>query len=161
LFSVDVHTHKTFYYVNNMYGHLNLVDKSNVLLYSSWLSQSITFQIVFLSSLGPATPAPVRLYIMPCICNNNRTFTNMTQDEIIAYLKQETQIQKNNTAKSIYKLKSRSDPRESSSFIGLIVTGVIGAFGFLIILSDMPRIVRHLNAVRNGKSLAEPLKKKK
>jgi len=85
----------------------------------------------------------------------------MTQNEVIAYLVQETQIQRNNTTKSIYKLKSRSDPRKSSSYIGLIVTGVIGAFGFLIILSDMPRIVRHMKAVGNGKSLAEPFKRKK
>ena len=85
----------------------------------------------------------------------------MTQEEIIAYLKQKTQIQENNTVKNIYKLKSRPDPRESSAYIGLIVMGVIGAFSFLIILSDMPRIVRHLNAVRNGRSLTEPYRKKK
>ena len=112
-------------------------------------------------SLGPPTRAPSRLYIMPCICYNDRTFTNMTQDDIIVYLVRETQIQRNSTVRNVYKLKSRPDSRQSSSYIGLIVTGVIGALTFLIIVSDMPRIYRHLKAVLNGKSLAEPLKKKK
>ena len=79
----------------------------------------------------------------------------MTQDEIIDYLVRETRIQKNSTVRNIYKLKSRSDPRESSEYIGLIGIGTIGAITFLIILSDLPKILRHLKAALTGRSLVE------
>jgi len=77
----------------------------------------------------------------------------MTQDEILAYLVRETKIQKNNTVKNIYKLKSRSDPRESSAYIGLFVSGALGTLLFLIILSDLPKVFQHLKAALTGRSL--------
>ena len=79
----------------------------------------------------------------------------MTQDEIIAYLVQNTMIQKNSTVKNIYKLKSRSDPRESSEYIGLSGMGIIGTITVLILLSDLPKILRHLKAALTGRSLVE------
>jgi len=79
----------------------------------------------------------------------------MTQDEILAYLVRETQIQKNNTARNIYKLKSRSDPRESSAYIGLFVSGALGTLLFLIILSDIPKVFQHLKAALTGRSLVK------
>jgi len=85
----------------------------------------------------------------------------MTQDEIIAHLQQETRIQENNTVKNIYKQKSRSDTRESSTYIGVIGTGALGALTFLIILSDLPRLVRHLKAALSGIKVDENYKKRK
>ena len=79
----------------------------------------------------------------------------MTQDEIIAYLVRETQIQKNNTVRNIYKLKSRSDPRESSAYIGLFVSGVLGTLLFFIILSDLPKVCQHLKAALTGRRLVK------
>jgi len=79
----------------------------------------------------------------------------MTQDDIIAYLMRETQIQKNNTVRNIYKLKSRSDPRESSAYIGLFVSGALGTLLFLIILSDLPKVFQHLKAALTGRRLVK------
>jgi len=92
------------------------------------------------------TPAPERLYIMPCLCTSgiNRTFTNMTQEDIIAYLIQETKIDTRNTTLNLNKLKCRSDPRPSSKAIGLICSAVLGSLLGLIVLSDIPKLVKHL-----------------
>jgi len=77
----------------------------------------------------------------------------MTQDEIIAYLVRETQIQKNSTVRRINKLKSRSDPRESSAYIGLFVSGALGTLLFLVIVSDLPKVCQHLKAALTGRRL--------
>jgi len=79
----------------------------------------------------------------------------MTQDDIIAYLIGETQIQRKNTARNMYKLKSRLDPRESPAYIGLSGMGAIGAIFLLIILSDLPKIIHHLKMAMTGRSLVE------
>jgi len=89
------------------------------------------------------------MYIMPCICYNSsyRTFTNMTQDDILAYLVRETSIQANQTTRNIYKLKSRSDPRPSSAYIGLVTSVVMGSLLVLVVISDIPKVYTHLKGV--------------
>lgn len=44
------------------------------------------------------------LYIMPCLCNTQKTFAGMTNDEIIALLVKETAIDTKNTSASMNKL---------------------------------------------------------
>ena len=91
-------------------------------------------------------PAPARIYVMPCLCNHNRTFTNMTHDQIIEYLIQETAIQTNQTSRSLNKLRSRTDPRTSSFVMGLVGIGTIAGILGIVILWDMPTIVKHFVA---------------
>jgi len=70
----------------------------------------------------------------------------MTQDQIIAYLIKETAIQANETSLSLYKLKSRSDPRASSFVIGLVGIGIMGGVFGTLILADIPTLVKHIYA---------------
>jgi len=102
--------------------------------------------IYFTFSLESSKPAPTKLYIMPCLCNHNRTFTNMTHDQIIEYLKKETAIQANQTSRSLNKLRSRSDPRTSSFVVGLVGIGTIAGILGIVILWDMPTLVKHFVA---------------
>jgi len=102
--------------------------------------------IYFTFSLESSKPAPAKLYIMPCLCNHDRAFTNMTQDQIIAYLINETAIQANQTSRSLNKLRSRSDPRTSSSVMGLVGIGTIAGILCIVILWDIPTLVKHFVA---------------
>jgi len=106
---------------------------------------------VFLFSDALTTPQPKQiLYIMPCICVKNKTWSNMTQGQIIEYLTNELTLPKNSTSLSQYKLKSRSDPRQSSTMIGLVGSALIcGVFGLLFI-TDIPALIRHLRAAITG-----------
>jgi len=70
----------------------------------------------------------------------------MTQDQIIAYLIAETAIKANETSLSLYKLKSRSDPRASSYVIGLVGMGIISGILGIVILSDIPTLIKHFIA---------------
>jgi len=68
----------------------------------------------------------------------------MTQEDIIAYLIQETKIDTRNTTLNLNKLKCRSDPRPSSKAIGLICSAILGSLLGLVVLSDIPKLVTHL-----------------
>jgi len=97
------------------------------------------------------TPKPNHiLYIMPCMCVKNKTWTNMTQEQIIEYLTKELTIPKNATTRSQNKLISRSDPRQSSSIVGTVGLALIcGVFG-IVLLTDIPALMRHLRAAITG-----------
>jgi len=74
----------------------------------------------------------------------------MTQEQIIEQLTKELTIPKNATSLSQYKLKSRSDPRQSSTVVGLVGSALIcGVFG-LVLLTDIPTLIRHLRAAVTG-----------
>ena len=98
------------------------------------------------------TPKPnYILYIMPCMCVKNKTWTNLTDEQIIKYLTKELTISKNSTALSQYKLKSRSDPRQSSKVVGVVGSAlIIGVFG-LVLLTDIPALIRHMRAAVTGR----------
>lgn len=86
--------------------------------------------------VGDPVPEPIKLYITPCICYPNKTFTNMSQEEIINHLIKETSIARNSTSLARRKLTSANDPRMSSQLVGysgiiLIAVG-LGA----VLLSD-------------------------
>ena len=70
----------------------------------------------------------------------------MTQDQILDYLIKETAIQTNETSLNQYKLKCRSDPRASSFAIGLVGIGFMAGILGIVILTDIPTIVRHVVA---------------
>jgi len=97
------------------------------------------------------TPKPNQpLYIMPCLCVINKTWTNLTQEQIIEQLTKELTISKNSTSRSHNKLISRSDPRQSSTVVGLVGSAlIVSVFGFLL-FTDIPVIIRHLRAAVTG-----------
>ena len=114
------------------------------------LLENKTLTIISSPSDAFTTPAPHRIYIMPCMCVENKTWTNLTQGQIIEYLINELTIPKNATSRSQNKLICRSDPRQSSTvvgFIGLVL--VVGVFG-LMFISDIPTLIRHLRAAATG-----------
>jgi len=74
----------------------------------------------------------------------------MTQEQIIEQLTKELTISKNSTSRSQNKLISRSDPRQSSTLVGLVGTALIcGVFG-LLLLTDIPALIRHMRAAVTG-----------
>jgi len=75
----------------------------------------------------------------------------MTQEQIIEQLTKELTISKNLTSRSQNKLISRSDPRQSSTVVGLVGSALIcGVFG-LLLLSDIPALLRHMRAAVTGR----------
>jgi len=107
------------------------------------------FLILFTDTLS--TPKPNKIiYIMPCLCVHNKTWTNMTQGQIIEYLIKDLTIHKNATSRSQNKLISQPDPRQSSFIVGLVGSALIsGVFG-LLLLSDIPTLIRHMRAAVTG-----------
>ncbi|WAR01745.1 SVEP1-like protein [Mya arenaria] len=98
------------------------------------------------TSISTTPGAPGKLYIMPCICYENKTFTGLTQEEIINLLVKETSIQANSTAKSLNRLRSRTDPRASSTVVGVVAIAIISSIFGLLFLSDIPTLFRHTKA---------------
>jgi len=78
---------------------------------------------------------------------------NLTQDEILTFLTKELTIQKNATSLSLYKLKSREEPRPTSAIVGVIGSVLIGGMFGLLLLSDAPILVRHLRAAVTAQPL--------
>jgi len=88
---------------------------------------------------------------MPCLCVLNKTWQNLTKEQIVEHLIQELTVTKNATSLSKNKLISRSDPRQSSTIVGSIgVCLICGIFGLLVIW-DVPVIVRHIRAALTGR----------
>ena len=108
------------------------------------------FALVSSPSDALTTPKPSRIYIMPCMCVVNKTWTNLTQEQIIEYLVNQLTISKNSTSLSRNKLISLSDPRQSATVIGFVGTAlVVGVFAFVFYL-DIPILIRHLRAAVTG-----------
>jgi len=88
---------------------------------------------------------------MPCLCVLNKTWHNLTQEQIQEYLIKELTVLKNATSLSKNKLISRSDPRQSSAIVGLVGAGLVcGIFGLLLV-SDVHVILRHMRAALTGR----------
>jgi len=114
---------------------------------------STTTSVHFTTTTRPRTnrPAPMPLFIMPCICYHVKTFTNMTQSQILAHLEKETAIQVNTTARYRGKYESRDDPRPSSKLVGLIGTAIFASMFGLIALTDVRIVWIHLKAAISNK----------
>ncbi|XP_052263599.1 sushi, von Willebrand factor type A, EGF and pentraxin domain-containing protein 1-like [Dreissena polymorpha] len=83
---------------------------------------------------------PKKLYIMPCICYN-KTFTGLTEEQIIAQLIRNMSIDTRNTSMALNKLRCRQDDRPFCVITGYITIGVIGGMFLLLVLSDVPRLI--------------------
>ncbi|XP_052820229.1 P-selectin-like [Mya arenaria] len=105
------------------------------------------------SLIGPTTKRPNSpLYIMPCICYNNYSWTGLSQDEITQLLIRETTIQKKNTSRYLARLSCREDPRSSSTVVGVVGTAIIGGIFLMIFLADVPTLYKHIReAIRKVK----------
>ncbi|KAH3790542.1 hypothetical protein DPMN_168744 [Dreissena polymorpha] len=78
---------------------------------------------------------------MPCICYN-KTFTGLTEEQIIAQLIQNTSINTRNTTMALSKLGCRRDDRPFCVITGYVAIGVFGGMLLLLILSDLPKLIR-------------------
>ncbi|XP_052261322.1 sushi, von Willebrand factor type A, EGF and pentraxin domain-containing protein 1-like [Dreissena polymorpha] len=83
---------------------------------------------------------PKNLYIMPCICYN-KTWTGLTQEQIIAHLIRNTSIDARNTTMALSKLSCRRDERPVSVIFGYVASGLIGGLFLLVVISDLPRLI--------------------
>ncbi|KAL4232577.1 hypothetical protein ACF0H5_007267 [Mactra antiquata] len=80
-------------------------------------------------------PSYPMLYIMPCICYVNSSFTGLTEEEIIEQLIKDTKIDETKTALSQQKLISAEDPRASSKIIGSVGIALISVIlGFCVLI---------------------------
>jgi hypothetical protein len=81
-------------------------------------------------------PSAVEIYLMPCICYANKTFTGKTTEEIIEMLIKETEIDTKSTASAKNKLISKIDNRPTSKAIGSIGLCIILLLTGCMVLSD-------------------------
>ncbi|KAH3785589.1 hypothetical protein DPMN_163682 [Dreissena polymorpha] len=79
---------------------------------------------------------------MPCICYN-KTFTGLTEEQIIAQLIRNTSIDTRNTTMALSKLGCRRDDRPFCVTTGYVAIGIIGGMLLLVVLSDLPILIRH------------------
>ncbi|KAH3864281.1 hypothetical protein DPMN_027297 [Dreissena polymorpha] len=77
---------------------------------------------------------------MPCICYN-KTWTGLTQEQIIAHLIRNTSIDARNTTMALSKLSCRRDERPVSVIFGYVASGLIGGLFLLVVISDLPRLI--------------------
>jgi len=91
------------------------------------------------------------LYIMPCLCVKNKSWSNLNQSQIQEYLINELHIPKNATAMAKNKLISRTDPRQSSTTLGIVGIALICIMFGLLYLSDMPYLVLNIRANVTGR----------
>ncbi|XP_053405168.1 CUB and sushi domain-containing protein 1-like [Mercenaria mercenaria] len=103
----------------------------------------------FTTTLSSATtmPNPPRIYIMPCICYPNKTFTGLTREEIILKLITETEIDHKATTLSKSKLICREDSRKSSKIMGAVGASVLSTVFGLIFCSDLVTLLIKLKSV--------------
>ncbi|XP_045183638.2 uncharacterized protein LOC123542068 [Mercenaria mercenaria] len=95
--------------------------------------------------------SPVNIFIMPCICYKNKTFTGKTQEEIISMLIQETKINPKNTASAKNKLISRDDLRPSSKAVGFAGLGlIVVVFGILVLSDAIVAVLKLKEMIVNG-----------
>lgn len=114
---------------------------------SKWENILLNFVVsLFLSLVSGTTitrPHPPRIYIMACLCNENRTFIKMTQDEIIAFLIIQTEIPSNSTASSFNKYHCMEDSRISSKIMGLIGSIIIATVFGILLTVDLINFYSH------------------
>ncbi|KAH3785587.1 hypothetical protein DPMN_163680 [Dreissena polymorpha] len=90
-----------------------------------------------------ADSVPKNLYIMPCICYN-KTFIGLTEEQIIAQLIRNTSIDTRFTTMALSKQGCRRDDRPFCVTTGYVAIGIICGILLLVVLSDLPRLIRHL-----------------
>lgn len=85
---------------------------------------------------------------MPCICYPNKTFVNLTQEEIIKKLIEDTQINTKDTVVAMNKYISRPDQRMSSKAIGAVAIVILLLLCGLILSCDLIKIRASIREVR-------------
>jgi len=99
---------------------------------------------------------------MPCLCVKNKTWTNLTQEQIQEYLIKELRVPQNGTGLAKNKLISRSDPRQSSTTLGIVGLVIMCCMLGLLLLSDMPHLILNIRAALTGKpDLILPLERRR
>ncbi|KAH3847997.1 hypothetical protein DPMN_090333 [Dreissena polymorpha] len=93
-------------------------------------------------------PKAPQLYIMPCICNPNKQWTNLSNEQIIDMLISELTIDASETTAARAKLNCRQDSRASSKAIGTIAVGIMSVIFGLVICSDLITIWRYCGRIR-------------
>ena len=88
---------------------------------------------------------------MPCLCVRNKTWVNLTQSQIQEYLIKELHISNNSTALAKNKLRSRSDPRQYSTMLGVVGSALICVLFGLLFLSDMRLLILQIRAAVTGR----------
>ena len=107
------------------------------------------------------------IYVMPCLCVRNKTWVNLTQSQIQEYLINELHISNNSTALAKNKLRSRSDPRQNSTILGIAGSALICILFVVLFLSDMPFLILQIRVAVTGRPelirqlRRETMKKKK
>ncbi|KAH3827975.1 hypothetical protein DPMN_129921 [Dreissena polymorpha] len=86
---------------------------------------------------------------MPCICNTEAEWGNLTNDEIIQILVKELTIDPSQTTVERSKRESRQDPRVSSANMGRLAIAVILIILAAVIIPDLITLWRALNRWRN------------
>ena len=88
---------------------------------------------------------------MPCACVAHKQWGNWTQPEILVYLTKELLVPKNATSLAKNKLISRSDPRQSSTNLGIVGLALIFGMIGLLFLSDLPYLILNIRATWTGR----------
>jgi len=88
---------------------------------------------------------------MPCLCTKKKTWANLTELEIQEYLIKELHLPQNSTSLARNKLISRSDPRQSSTTMGIVALAVICGMLGLLFLSDVPYFILNIRANWTGR----------
>lgn len=101
-------------------------------------------KFLVLSGTNFTQPAPPRIYLLPCLNYTSKTWVNLTQKEILDQLVHNTQIQRNATTLSVYKLKCRVDTRTSSKVVGLLGSVFLIIVLALIVLLDLSTLRAHI-----------------
>ena len=91
------------------------------------------------------------IYLMPCLCVQNKSWVNLTQSQIQEYLIKELHIPKNSTALAKNKLRSRSDSCQSSTILGVAGSALICILFGLLFLSDMPFLILQIRVALTGR----------
>ena len=86
-----------------------------------------------------------------CLCDKNTTWANLTHLQIQEYLNKELHIPKKTTGLAKNKLICRSDPRLSSTILGVAGSALICTLFGLLFLSDMRLLILKIRAAFTGR----------
>ncbi|XP_060592236.1 uncharacterized protein LOC132746962 [Ruditapes philippinarum] len=122
-------------------------------------STSKTTSTASLTTTSTHAPLP-KLFIAPCICYFNKTFVNMTKEEIITLLVNDIKIDEKSTSLERSKSKCASDLRTSSKVMGSVAVIVLCSLGSFVLCMDLLTLKKRLRPKIKGKRI-NPSRKKK
>ncbi|XP_060567027.1 uncharacterized protein LOC132725859 [Ruditapes philippinarum] len=120
---------------------------------------SKTTSTASLTTTSIRAPLP-KLFIAPCICYFNKTFVNMTKEEIITLLVNDIKIDEKSTSLQQSKSKCASDLRTSSKVMGSVAIIVLCSLGSFVLCLDLLTLGKRLRPKIKGKR-SKPSRKKK